>query len=294
MTDVRDEEDGRLRAQAEAAIAALNKHKASRSNKKEAPFSTEAGPSRQPAEAPSSVKNSSKAMTFRQRMNPRARNAPKPVSEAPANASNPTYWGLTHAGTAGASDNSWNTSTDAGPSGWTSTDAGPSDNSLNASDDAGPSGFENSVDDDERGFETMKCKYCKDWGHFADACPKKEPIKCYNCGEAGHMKSQCPKPPKKREPVKCFNCLQEGHMKSECTSEKVIQCRNCDEIGHHSKECPKPRDWSRVECRNCGEKGHTAVRCKQPAPSQPSQPSSQDADADAGFDKVDSNPTCNW
>lgn len=258
--DVSDEEGERLRAQMEAAVAAFNEHKASRFNKSAAQSSTDSGPSQQ-------KEISMKPMGIKQKMADFMRKASKGIPKGPSASGD------------SLKDDPWS-NTDAGTSAWGSNDAEPS------GFDGGP------VDDDTPNPTAMKCKSCGDRGHYANVCPKKEPIKCHNCGEAGHVSKACPKPQKTRGPVQCFNCQEFGHMRSECTNQKVFRCRNCDEIGHHSRECPKPRDYSRVKCNNCGEMGHIAAKCKQP--SQASQPLQLSQDSNAGFDEVDSEPTCKW
>lgn len=214
-----------------------------------------------------------KPMSIRKKMADFKRKASKGVPSAAsattAESSNDSAWGSANAG---SSDNSV----------WGPANPGSSDNSAWGPANPGPSDFEtNAAEDDTPDITAMKCKSCGDRGHYANVCPKKDPVKCYNCGEAGHISKACPKPQKKRDPPTCYNCHQEGHTKWDCTNETVLKCRNCDEIGHMSKDCPKPKDWSRVKCNNCGEMGHTAVRCKKPAPSEPSQ------GADAGFDVGD-------
>lgn len=48
------------------------------------------------------------------------------------------------------------------------------------------------IESQTRGLENIKCYICKNWGHYATSCKKRQNDKrCYNCGQYGHLMKTC-------------------------------------------------------------------------------------------------------
>lgn len=211
-TELRDEEEERLQANLNTAIAALsaataalNAHKGSKANKPAAQPGTETEPRQQTDQSVTKPK-------VIQEMEDFMRRAPRPVSKAAVN-------------TGGF----WDTSTDTGNS---------SSGSLNDPDKAGSPAPRNVPDDDNVDSVEQKCQNCGSYGHYTNACAEKNnSVKCYNCSETGHMRRECPK---LNQGPKCHNCDEFGHVSRECPKPRDysrVQCSRCGKFGHTVARC---------------------------------------------------------
>lgn len=73
---------------------------------------------------------------------------------------------------------------------------------------------------------TIKCRNCKEFGHFARECPnERKGLNCILCGKDTHDSFDC------NEKL-CFKCNKVGHKANECKETDVVKCLLCGQIGH--------------------------------------------------------------
>lgn len=120
---------------------------------------------------------------------------------------------------------------------------------------------------------TIKCRNCKEFGHFARECPnERSRMNCILCGKDTHDSFEC------NEKL-CFKCNKVGHKASECKETDVVKCLVCGQIGHQQSRCLKVWNPSNVQystqrderrpasrftknhngykrCMECGNMGH--------------------------------------
>ncbi|XP_014260283.1 zinc finger CCHC domain-containing protein 7-like [Cimex lectularius] len=121
----------------------------------------------------------------------------------------------------------------------------------------------------------MRCRNCRQFGHFYRQCPKNY-SSCMMCGHEGHNVNKCPR-------TMCLNCGDRTNAYVEkcgrCVALSNIKCYNCQRIGHESKNCPdKWRQYHatvsgalnsnnyernpKMFCCNCGSAGHLDEDCR--------------------------------
>jgi hypothetical protein len=80
---------------------------------------------------------------------------------------------------------------------------------------------------------TIKCRNCKEFGHFARECPnERKGMNCILCGKDTHDSFDC------NEKL-CFKCNKVGHKANECKETDVVKCLLCGQIGHLQARCLK-------------------------------------------------------
>jgi len=96
------------------------------------------------------------------------------------------------------------------------------------------------------------CFHCRESGHLANECPKKDLESdvsdiCYKCGRSEHTVHECTANVKEGEYpfAKCFICKEKGHLSGKCPDNPRGLypdgggCKFCGSVEHYRKDCPE-------------------------------------------------------
>lgn len=100
---------------------------------------------------------------------------------------------------------------------------------------------------------TIKCKNCKNYGHWASVCPNDtKRDNCILCGNDSHDSFSC-------DTKLCFRCNKGGHSARDCKEKNIIICTCCEQAGHRENRCLKKwtgnyaeTELGQARCCQCG------------------------------------------